>query len=164
MAKSIKIDGLDDVMRWMDDCPENCVKASRTALREAAKKTTKAIRPGVPKRWRRLVKYKVSRMQNGSLVAGMGLFNGHQRQGRHTDVDDWFKAYWANYGTLTHRDPNHKFQQPVKNGSTSAAKRRRNNVGQKAQNFFESATRGYEERFVRAFEEELAKQEDTFYE
>lgn len=166
MAKGVSIEGLDDCLKWIENCPENCMKATRNAMREASKATTKQIRARIPKRWRKMLKYKVSKTSEGKLNAGIGLFNGHQRQGHQTSagVDDWFKAYWSNYGTLSHRDPRHRFQNPIKRGSTSAAHRRRNNEGQPAQNFFEGATERSTDTFVKAFAESLKKQEKTFYE
>lgn len=165
-GNGISISGLDDCLRWMDQMPENCVKAAQTALRDASKEVTKTIRARTPKRWRRLVKYKVKKLSTGQLNAALGLWNGHQQQGHQNKgnaIDDWFKAYWANYGTLTHRDPNHHFIKPVKPSGTAAAKRRRNNIGQSAQLFFEDAIAGYEDRFVKTFSDSLAKQESTFY-
>lgn len=163
----ISISGLDDCLRWMDNMPANCVKATQTALRESSREVTKMLRARTPKRWRQLVKYKVKKLQNGTLNAAMGLWNGHQQQGhqnKDNGIDDWFKAYWGNYGTLTHRDPNHHFTKPVKPSGTAAAKRRRNSVGQPAQHFFETAIAGYEDKFVQAFSDSLKRQENTFYE
>lgn len=159
------ITGLDDCLRWIDKLPENCLKASRTALRESAKEVTKDIRKRVPRRWRKLVKYYVVKTSDGKLTALPGLWNGHQHQGhqnKKAEIDDWFKAYWANYGTLTHRDPNHTFKKAVR--PKTASSKRRNDVGQPRQNFFEAATEGYENKFFETFSRSLAKQESTFYE
>ena len=166
-GRGLSITGLDDCLRWIDKMPENCVKATQVALRDASKAATKNIRARTPARWRRMVKYKVKMLMDGKLNAAMGLWNGHQQQGHlnpKAPIDDWFKAYWANYGTLSHRDPNHQFVKPIKPASSAAGKRRKNNVGQKPQNFFEAAVEGFEETFVEAFEKSLAKQESTFYE
>ena len=164
MAENITISGLEDCLRWMDKAPENCMKATRNAMRAAGKKTATKIRRGMPKRWRRLVKSSVDKNRDGTLSALIGLFNGKQRQGHQNPkgqpVDDWFKAYWANYGTLTQRDPNHNFKEPVKRGSS----RRRNDIGQSHQNFFEAASAGYADVFVEEFETALANQEQIFYE
>ena len=43
-GNGISISGLDDCLRWMDQMPENCVKATQTALRDASKEVTKTIR------------------------------------------------------------------------------------------------------------------------
>ena len=165
----MEIQGLDDCLKWMDNAPANCLKASRTAMKAASRKTSGRIRSKLPKRWRRLVKSRVEKRFDGNLSALIGLFNGHQMQGHQNPgaakgIDDWFKAYWANYGTLTHRDPQHSFREPVKHGGTAAAKNRRNNVGQEAQHFFEDAAKGFEDVFTEAFSESLAKQERVFYE
>lgn len=162
MAGRIKIEGLEDCLRCMDQAPGNLLKMSRTAAREAAKATTKHIKGGIPKRWKSLANSKVKKTRDGRITATMGLYN--KKGGRGATIPDWFKAYWANYGTLAHRDPTHTFQYPVKRRTTTAAKNRKNKGGQRAQRFFEGAVRGWEDVFVRAFEESLKKQEDKLTE
>lgn len=158
---TFEIQGLDDCLRWMDKAPENCIKVSRAAMRDASRAVSKKMRQRTPKRWRRLVKFAVNKNANGTLAAWIGLFNGHQQQGHQNKdakaIDDWFKAYWANYGTLTHRDQSHTFKYGIKN------KKRRNNVGQRPINFFEAAANGAESEFVDAFSKALAEKERDFY-
>lgn len=158
---TFEIQGLDDCLRWMDKAPENCIKVSRAAMRDASRTVSKKMRQRTPKRWRRLVKFAVNKNANGTLAAWIGLFNGHQQQGHQNKdakaIDDWFKAYWANYGTLTHRDQSHTFKYGIKN------RKRRNNVGQRPMNFFEAAANGAESEFVDAFSKALAEKERDFY-
>lgn len=158
---TFEIQGLDDCLRWMDKAPENCIKVSRAAMRDASRAVSKKMRQRTPKRWRRLVKFAVNKNANGTLAAWIGLFNGHQQQGHQNKdakaIDDWFKAYWANYGTLTHRDQSHTFKYGIKN------RKRRNNVGQRPMNFFEAAANGAESAFVDAFSKALAEKERDFY-
>lgn len=158
---TFEIQGLDDCLRWMDKAPENCIKVSRAAMRDASRAVSKKMRQRTPKRWRRLVKFAVNKNANGTLAAWIGLFNGHQQQGHQNKdakaIDDWFKAYWANYGTLTHRDQSHTFKYGIKD------RKRRNNVGQRPENFFEAAANGAESEFVDAFSKALAEKERDFY-
>lgn len=158
---TFEIQGLDDCLRWMDKAPENCIKVSRAAMRDASRAVSNKMRQRTPKRWRRLVKFAVSKNANGTLAAWIGLFNGHQQQGHQNKdakaIDDWFKAYWSNYGTLSHRDQSHTFKYGIKN------KKRRNNVGQRPMNFFEAAANGAESEFVDAFSKALAEKERDFY-
>ena len=167
MADAITIQGLDDCLRFFDQAPENLVKVSRTALRDAGKEVSKMARQRLPKRWRKLVRSKVLRSYKGNLQVLWGLFNGHQRQGHQNPkngIDDWFKAYWLNYGTLGNRDPEHHFQTAVKHRKTAAAARRRNTEGIKPRKFFEASIQGWEDRFTEAFSASLKKQEDKLYE
>ena len=94
---TFEIQGLDDCLRWMDKAPENCIKVSRAAMRDASRTVSKKMRQRTPKRWRRLVKFAVNKNANGTLAAWIGLFNGHQQQGHQNKdakaIDDWFKAY-----------------------------------------------------------------------
>ena len=160
MAQLIHIEGLDDCLRCMDAAPENALKMTSTALREASKKSARAIRQKTPRRFRRLVKYKVFKGQiTNNQNALVGLFNKKQMTNGSSDVADWFKAYWKDYGTLTKRDQQHTFDTPVKR----RVPRRRNNVGQPHENFFEAAVAGWEGPFMEAFEQSMAEQQEKLY-
>ena len=163
--QGITISGLDDCLKFFDNAPENLVNASRKALRDASKKTSRTLQNRAPKRWRGLVKYKVT--NKGHLNAVFGLFNtkivqGHQNP-HGAGIPDWFKAYWLNYGTLDNRDPEHHFLNPVKHGKTVAAKRRRNQTGVRPRRFFEEALPGWETIFYEEFQRSLKKQENELY-
>jgi len=159
MAGSISIEGLDDCLRCLDAAPANLVKMTRTAMRDASKATSRQIRQKTPARFRRLVRYKVFKGQvSGNLGALVGLFNKGKTNGS-SQVADWFKAYWKNYGTLTRRDQSHHFQQPVKR----RVRGRRNNIGQPAEKFFEDAIAGWEGPFMDAFSKSLKEQENKIY-
>lgn len=157
-----------DCLRWCEKCPDNMVKLAKKAMREGGKAVTKDMRAKIDARWRKLVKYKVTGGRNDrDLNCGIGLFNGHQQQGQQpvgkAPIDDWFKAYWKNYGTLTRRDPNHQFTKPIKHSTTSAAKRRRNWIGQRHENFYEALMLGYEDRFYDAFAHTIADNIEDCY-
>lgn len=163
--QGITISGLDDCLKFFDNAPENLVKATRKSLKDASKTTSKMLRNRIPKRWRNLVKYKVT--NKGHLNAVFGLFNtklaqGHQNP-KGAPIPDWFKAYWLNYGTLSNRDPEHHFQQPVKHRKTAAAINRRNTTGIRPRNFFEAALPGWEGVFFQEFQKSLKKQENELY-
>lgn len=166
MAQASKIVGLDDCLKFFDNLPENVVKATRTSMKAGANATARQIRSRIPKRWTRLVSAKVR--NKGDLYATIGLFNRHLVQGNQpkgrAPVDDWFKAYWLNYGTLEGRDPAHKFDRPVKHRKTAAAKRRRSQHGIQHRSFFEESIRGWRDTFMAAFNETFARQERTLYE
>ena len=160
MSNGITISGLDECLRYFNNAPEELVKATRKAMRDASTTTTRMIKRRIPKRWNRLVRYKVS--NKGSLLSTIGMFNGHQAQGnqpKNGKIDDWFKAYWLNYGTLDKRDPEHQFDRPVKHRATQAAKNRRNTAGISPRKFFEASIGGWQTTFVEAFKESLKKQE-----
>ena len=160
MAQLGHIEGLDDCLRCMDAAPQNAVKMAQTAMREAAKKSARTIRQKTPRRFRRLVKYKVFKGQETkNYNALVGLFNKKQTTNGSSEIPDWFKAYWKNYGTLTRRDPSHTFDSPVK----QRVPRRRNNIGQPYENFFEGAIAGWEGPFMDAFEQSMAEQQEKLY-
>ena len=167
MSAAVKIEGMSDCLNWCDKAPEDMVKLAKKAMREGGKAVTKKMRPSIDNRWRKLIKYKVTGGRDDKdLNCGIGFFNGHQQQGKQSPgapVDDWFKAYWKNYGTLTRRDPNHHFSKPIRHANTAAARRRRNNVGQPHENFFEAAMEGYEDVFFNSFAKYVAENIEDCY-
>ena len=168
MSVNLQIEGMSDFLRWTERAPDDMVKLAKVAMREGAKRVVISMRPQINERWKRLLKYKVSGGRNDKdLACDIGLFNGRQRQGHQPasgDVDDWFKAYWMNYGTLARRDPNHVFMNPVQPASRTRSQRRRNRVGQPHQNFLEKAMLGYEDVFFNAFSQKIADNIEDCYE
>ena len=173
MATQTYITGLEDALECFDQAPKNLLKVVRKALKDGGKQAAKEIRKAMPRRFKRLVSYKVVKgAVSGDYSALVGAFN---RVKSGTDEpDDWFKAYWKNYGTLSRRDPNHHFESPVrkkvttiKNGTVYknfAAKYRRQDVGQPHENFYDRSIRPAQASFVRAFEDSIKAQEDKLKE
>lgn len=161
------IEGFQECMTWLDKgANEDLLKVTQKAMKDASRTTVQRIRQATPKRWKTLVKGKVKKLDSGMINAGLGLYNNHKRQGSHQhykngelqpEVDDWFKAYWANYGTQEHRDPEHKFIYARKRNTKTRSH------GQPAQHFFEAATEGYDATFLKAFEASIDKQHNDLY-
>lgn len=168
MASGVRITGLDDALRCYEAAGTNMTKMCQKALRKASAQTSKDIKAGLPKDYRSLVKYKIKKLRDGQLRARLGLYNGEGApKGR--EIPKWFKAYWANYGTLTKRDTEHKFDQPVKPVRFVQGKRgrrvanRRNSIGQVPQRFFENSLQGFEAKFLKNFERQLTLNNDELY-
>jgi len=157
MPQVVTIEGLDDCLKCMDAAPANAVKMTKQALREAAKVTRQQIKMRTPKRFQRLAGFKLKKV-SGQQSLWIGLFNREAGKKDPSEVSDWFKAYWKNYGTLKHRDPSHHFKYPIR---TERAKR--NWEGQPAEHFFEGSIAGWEGPFLNAFEESLLDQQDKLY-
>lgn len=165
MAEGITIQGLDDCLKFCDGAPKEMRDLVKKAMREGAKASRKLIKKASPKRWQHLTSFKVKR-RGGTTAAAIGYYNKHQHNGQQPKgepIDDWFKAYWSNYGTLTKRDPAHHFQKPIRGANQAVAQRRRNNVGQEPKRFFERAIKGYDKVFVDAFQEYIDKHIDDCY-
>jgi len=156
---STYITGLDDCLKCFDKAPDNLLKVIRQAMKDGGKQAAKEIRKVMPRRFKRLVSSKVVKgALSGDYSALVGAFN---RVKSGTDEpDDWFKAYWKNYGTLTHRDESHKFDYPVK----KLGRKRRNEVGQPHENFYDRAVGPAKEAFLRAFQDSVKAQEDKLKE
>ena len=159
----LSVDGFDECAKMFDALPENILKMEKASMRKASAAVSKNIRKGIPKRFRKLVKYKMYEDRNKNTYVLIGLYNrkeiaGHQPEGGGDPVFDWFKAYWANYGTLSRRDRSHKFKFAIK--PKTAGNPRRQSVGQPAQNFFAKAASGWQDVYMRALEQEMKRNED----
>lgn len=167
MSQRITIEGMDDVIKFLDKLPANLEGVAKKAMRKANAATAKRLRGATPQRFSKLVTGKVVRAKSTKdLTATVGLFNRHQVQGHQNksgEVHDWFKAYWKNYGTLEGRDPDHRFDRPIKPARTAAAKRRKNRTGQMAEKYFEAGIAGWEEIWLSTFKAELKKLQDELY-
>jgi hypothetical protein len=144
----VEIEGVSDLLRKLDNAPDQMVKDVKKALRKAASAEARGLRRSVPDSARGLVKSKVKGVRSGDISATFGLF------GKQGDPDmEWFHWYWKNYGTLEGRDPAHRFEYAIKGGQ--AAARRRNNRGERHVNFFESVVGGFQSRFLSNFRKAL---------
>lgn len=153
------ITGLDDCLKCFDKAPENLLKLVKKALKEGGKQAAKEIRKVMPRRFKRLVSNKVVKgALSGDTYALVGAFN-RVKSGTN-EPDDWFKAYWMNYGTLTKRSKEHKFDYPIK----KLSQKRRNEVGQKAEMFYDRAVAPAQEAFLRAFQDYVKANEDQLKE
>ena len=156
-----RIEGLEDTLRFFDKQPENAKRIVQKAMKAGAKAGAKALKKAVPIRWSKLPKSKVGIDARNEIWARFGMYNNQVAQGHQprayqgedtkTGITDWFKFYWGNYGTLTHRDRSHKFVRGIRKNPN-----RRNNVGQRATNVYDravdSATREFKEAFEAAVE------------
>lgn len=108
MAVKVQIDA-SDVEALMRRYPDKMLKLTKKSMRSAASESAKIIRRASNPRFASLVGYKVaSGKLSGDLSAAVGYFRSRQKE--KSDVDDWFKAYWSEYGTLENRYAGHRFQ------------------------------------------------------
>ena len=108
MAVKVQIDA-SEVEALMRRYPEKMLKLTKKSMRSAASESAKIIRRAGNPRFASLVGYKVaSGKLSGDLSAAVGYFRSRQKE--KSDVDDWFKAYWSEYGTLENRYARHRFQ------------------------------------------------------
>lgn len=108
MAVKVQIDA-SEVEVLMRRYPDKMLKLTQKSMRSAASESAKIIRRAGNPRFASLVGYKVaSGKLSGDLSAAVGYFRSRQKQ--KSDVDDWFKAYWSEYGTLENRYAGHRFQ------------------------------------------------------
>lgn len=102
--------GVDDVLRLLNDYPNEINRIARAALRKAITPLVKSIKSGSPVKGVK-IKIKPLKGMNPSLKFGyFGEVGGSNRLA----ISPWFKAYFLNYGTLNRRHSSHKFQNPVR--------------------------------------------------
>ena len=153
----VRIEGVSECLKMFDDAPEELMKACKKAIRKACSDEVRNLKKAVPEA-RDLAKSSVKSLRSGNIYGVFGMFVDKVLGKDGRIGERWFHQYWKNYGTLQGRDPSHRFDQPVKHGSTAAVKRRRNNVGEIHQNFYENAIVGFEERAFSTFKKSLKEQ------
>lgn len=163
----VKIEGIPDALRWTKMAPENMRKLTYRAMLHSGSREARHLKSQIDSRWHGLVKFVVTEkgISGNYFNCGIGFFNNHQKKNpfKLSEVEDWYKAYWKNYGTLTRRDPSHHFKHPIKPDSTTAAKNRRNSKGQPYERFFDDAIKGYEHRYFNNFQDILARDVNDLY-
>ena len=108
MAVKVQIDA-SEVEALMRRYPDKMLKLTKKSMRSAASESAKIIRRAGNQRFASLVGYKVaSGKLSGDMSAAVGYFRSRQKE--KSDVDDWLKAYWSEYGTLENRYAGHRFQ------------------------------------------------------
>ena len=156
---SAYITGLDDALKCFDQAPKNLRNVVKTAMRAGARQAKKEIRNAMPRRFKRLASYKVVKGRvSGDWNALVGAFNKVKGVGK--ERDDWYKAYWKNYGTLANRDESHQFDEPIK----VLGRKRRNEKGQSHENFYDKAIEPAKSAYLRAFQDSVKAQEDKLKE
>lgn len=153
---AIEFTNLDEIYKRFEQAPDKFVKITNECMKEGGKKVARMIRGRAPTEYRRLVGYRIGigQITKNSYIF-MGFFN-KDRKKKLTQIPTWFKAYWANYGTLTKRYPGHHFRTPVKGHN----RRRRNNVGQSPELWYEGTIIGWQKVYLEAFSKKLKENED----
>ena len=152
MAVKVQIDA-SEVEALMRRYPEKMLKLTKKSMRSAASESAKIIRRAGNPRFASLVGYKVaSGKLSGDLSAAVGYFRSRRKE--KSDVDDWFKAYWSEYGTLENRYAGHRFQR------RRAARSRHFRGGIMPRLLYEGCKSDAVEAYQRRLEKEMVKNFD----
>lgn len=154
MANVRNIEGIAPTIKLIENSPSAAFKMIKKSFREAGKVGKKAIISKTPKILRRLVKFAIYENTKENMVLRVGYFPDNKLTVGDSNISLWKVAYWQNYGTLKRRDPSHKFNRPITN------KKKRNNIGQHHQNFFENAIIGVDNLVLTSFQNSMKKYED----
>lgn len=166
---AVRIEGLEDTLRFFDKQPENAKRIVEKSMKAGAKAGAKDLKKQLPLRFRKLAKSKSGIDARNEIWCRFGLYNNQVSQGHQPKtyrdsgpdgqpkkgITDWFKFYWRNYGTLTYRDRTHKFVRGIRKNVN-----RRNNVGQMATNEYDRAVVSAKRSFTEAFESAVMKNKD----
>ena len=149
MAVKVQIDA-SEVEALMRRYPDKMLNLTKKSMRSAASESAKIIRKAGNPRFASLVGYKVaSGKLSGDLSAAVGYFRSRQKE--KSDVDDWFKAYWSEYGTLENRYAGHRFQR------RRAARSRHFRGGIMPRLLYEGCKSDAVEAYQRRLEKEMVK-------
>lgn len=148
------IEGAELALKELQEFPIKADKVVKDAMREASKAVAKNIRPKMPnKTFRKAVRYKIAEGKKYTF-ANVGILRPKKegdygmRNGKKIP-SPWMRAYWKNFGTLSNRDPMHKFI--YKRKKVSAGWK----GGIKPTHFFERAMEGEEMTWKKKFEDSL---------
>lgn len=112
----------DGLLRFLDRAPGDVVKITKKSWSAAGRIVSNQLKKEIDPRFNKLCKAKVGMTRDGKVSGAVGLFkgkgqyNGNQPE-KGSKVDDWFKYYWKEYGTLDNRDPGHHFDRKRKSVS-----------------------------------------------
>ena len=152
MAVKVQIDA-SEVEALMKRYPDKMLNLTKKSMRSAASESAKIIRRAGNPRFASLVGYKVaSGKLSGDLSAAVGYFRSRQKE--KSDVDDWFKAYWSEYGTLENRYAGHRFQR------RRAARSRHFRGGIMPRLLYEGCKSDAVDAYQRRLEKEMVKEFD----
>jgi len=125
------VEGADRITAMFEKMPKEMAAETKKAMRSASRPHLARMRSAAPyTQWKGLSKVSV-RTKKGIISCVVGFF------GPKAVHWEWMKAYWYNYGTLARRDPSHTFDHAIRTG-----RKRRNNLGQPARNWFDPASEG----------------------
>lgn len=133
------IEGAELSLKELQEFPIKADKVVKDAMKEASKVLVKSLKAKIPqKRFKKIVKSRVAEGKEYTF-ANVGLLRSKK------DRWLWYRAYWKNYGTLSNRDPLHKFI--YKRKKISAGWK----GGIKPTHFFERAMEGEEMTWKKKF-------------
>lgn len=142
-----KITGYDEAMAVLEQYPNKINTAVKAAMRKSVAPVIRDIKAQTPNsNWKKTVRYKFLKGQFPDMIFGMFNSQGLPKKG---EIPVWFKAYWANYGTLTRRYSSHSFVNPVKSISSN----KRGGISYRL--FFDKAVSGKDGAMMSTFEKHL---------
>ncbi len=136
MSEEIKIEGVDEALKVLNDYPSKINSVVRRSLRVAVKPVITSLKSQAPNSsFKKLVKYQFAKADIPTIK--FGFFSKEVRNDDSKKGLEWFKVYWNNYGTMWSRWKGHTFK-------TSVKAKNKDRIGVRFKLFFEKATSGKE--------------------
>ena len=165
MSEFVKVEfeGLDEALKVLEAYPINAHKIVDKALRKGCTEAVREIRNNLPhKSWSKTTRARLKSYKDGVTFVKFGLF-GKTPKGK--KLFEFNKAYWYRYGTLSNRDPSHRFKYKRKpktwkypQGGTANFK-----GGIKPRNFYDGPADVAMNKLVDRFQADMKKQTDEIY-
>lgn len=158
--QKVKIEGKEDYIRALEKLQDVKLirNTTRKAMRSAIRVPLSQFKKMYPSKARKQIKYQfLDEKGDKPTSAAIGMFNprtGEVTPGKDSRDPKWYAymtMYWTNYGTLSNRDPNHRFVRPRR------GKRERSKGGIKPTNKFEKTMPSVLQQIKSRFEEEMPK-------
>lgn len=148
---TIELDGFDNFAKLSRELPKRHINIiARKAMRRGLKPALQKIKMDTPARTGQLRKNVEVKGLRGAEVSLQ--FKTRKK------MDDWFKAYWSEYGTLSNRDSSHKFDRPRKKKTENWK------GGIKAKYFFKNAWEATKEIVASNIDKEYGNELEKFIE
>jgi len=120
---TIEFSGVEELQQIFEKLPEKYAKKPVTAtFRKGGNIYNKTLRQNLPPRMsqlKKLIKSKAGKGKSASLISGAWANMGTVTKSNGKEFDAFYILYWSNYGTLSNRQPGHKFDRARRAVSSS---------------------------------------------
>lgn len=117
---NVKSEGVQELIETLDKLPPKvAMRPLRSTLRKAAKPLEQEAKNNLPAKLSELKPVITTKNMRSFAGVKTGVYTKRAvvmlgQDERKVEYDAYYLIYWLNYGTLSRRDPTHKFQSPVR--------------------------------------------------
>ena len=117
---NVKSEGVQELIETLERLPAKvAMRPLRATLRKAAKPLEQEAKNNLPAKLSELKPVITTKNMRSFAGVKTGVYTKRAvvmlgENGRKVEYDAYYLIYWLNYGTLSRREPTHKFQSPVR--------------------------------------------------